>query len=266
MRNIIISIFLFLGVFANAADISVWQKSTLNKVIQKGELVVGMDPGYMPFEMKDKKGNIIGFDVDIAKLMAKSMGVKLKLIPTAYDGIIGGILADKFDIIISGMTITQERNLKINFSDPYANVGQTLIVQKKYQGKNWRDLDKEGKVIVTKLGVTGEFAAKRMFKKASIKTFDTEADAVQEILNGKADAFIYDKPYNIIFMGEKGGSNIIHWTKELTYEPIGFGIRKGDADFINWLNNFLKQIKGDGKYDAIYKKWFEDTKWLKKVM
>ena len=106
-------IILFLGTSFFASDIDLWKSSTLNKILQRGELRIGLDPGYMPFEMKDKNGRLIGYDIDMAKKMAKDMGVKLKIVPTDWDGIIAGLLTDKFDIIMSGMTITQQRNLKI---------------------------------------------------------------------------------------------------------------------------------------------------------
>jgi polar amino acid transport system substrate-binding protein len=226
-----------------------------------------MEPGYMPFEMKDKKGKIIGFDVDIARKMAKDMGVKLKIVPTAWDGIIAGLLAGKYDMIISGMTITQKRNLKINFANPYISIGQTMLVRASVAKgkKSWKDLDKPQYTIVTKLGVTGEIATRRMFKHAKIRTFDTEADAVQELLNGKADAFVYDKPYNAMFMAKRGGKGIVFWDKDLTFEPLGWAVRKGDPDFLNWLDNFLNQVKHDGTYEKIYNKWFKNISWLKRV-
>jgi polar amino acid transport system substrate-binding protein len=117
MRKILVALIVMLGLnsMVMADDINLWKKSTLNSVLQSGVLRVGMEPGYMPFEMKDKQGNIIGFDVDMAEAMAKAMGVKLELVPTAWDGIIAGLLTGKFDIIMSGMTVTQERNLKPEF-------------------------------------------------------------------------------------------------------------------------------------------------------
>ena len=266
MKKILAAFLVMLGLQAMADDINLWQKSTLNSILQKGELTVGLEPGYMPFEMKDKQGNIIGFDVDVANEMAKAMGVKLKLVPTAWDGIIAGLLTGKYDIIISGMTITQERNLKINFATPYISVGQTILANKKFAGKKWSDLDKPEYTIVTKIGVTGEIAARKMFKKAKIRTFETEADAAQEVLNGNADAMVYDKPYNAIFFAEKGAGKLVHIDEELTYEPLGFAVRKGDPDFLNWLNNFLNQAQHDGTYQKIYDRWFKDTAWQKKVM
>ncbi|MEA1915852.1 MAG: transporter substrate-binding domain-containing protein [Campylobacterota bacterium] len=253
-----------------ASDINLWKNSTLNKIVQRGELRVGMEPGYMPFEMKDKKGNIIGYDVDMAKKMAKEMGVKLKLVPTAWDGIIAGLITEKYDIIMSGMTITQARNLKVNFANPYIVVGQTVMMRKELAGEvtTAKDLDNPKYTIVSKLGVTGEIATRKFFKKAKIVTFETEADAAAEVLSGKADAIVYDQPYNVLFMSDKGKDRLIHLDTPLTYEPLGWAIRKGDPDFTNWLNNFLRQMQEDkvvGFSDKIYDKWLIDTKWLKRV-
>ncbi len=270
MKKILMVILAITTLNLFGADLELWKNSTLNKILQKGELRVGMEPGYMPFEMKDKKGNIIGYDVDMARKMAKEMGVKLTLVPTSWDGIIAGLVTDKYDIIMSGMTITQQRNLEVNFSNPYIVVGQTLMMRNELAGtiKTAKDLDKEGYTIVTKLGVTGEIATKKFFKKAKIVTFETESDAAAEVLNGKADAMVYDQPYNILFMSDKGKDRLVHLDTPLTYEPLGWAIRKGDPDFLNWLNNFLKQMQEDkvvGFSEELYNKWLVDTSWLQRV-
>ena len=270
MRKLFMAMLAFATLNMFAADIDLWKESTLNKIIQSGELRVGMEPGYMPFEMKDKKGNIIGYDVDMARQMAKEMGVKLTLVPTSWDGIIAGLITNKFDIIMSGMTITQQRNLKVNFSDPYIVVGQTIMMRKDLEAtvKTAKDLDKPEYTIVTKLGVTGEIATKKFFKKAKIVTFETEADAAAEVLSGRADAMVYDQPYNVLFMSNKGKDKLFHLATPLTYEPLGWAIRKGDPDFLNWLNNFLRQSQEDkvvGFSDELYEKWLVDTSWLQRV-
>lgn len=250
-----------------SADLALWQKSTLNEIVKRGELRVGLEPGYLPFEMKDKRGSVIGFDVDVAREMAKAMGVKLTLVPTSWDGLIPGLITDKFDIIISGMTISQERNLRVNFADPYIIVGQTLLVRKGLEKgvKNYKDLDRSDLRLVTKFGVSAEYAAKRLFKNVKLKTYDTEAEAVQELLNGKADIFIFDLPFNVAFMSQKGAGMLVHLDTPLTYEPLGWAVKKGDPDFLEWLNHFLVQIKNDGTYDELYKRWFVETKWLERI-
>lgn len=248
-------------------DIELAKKSTLKKILEKGELRVGFEAGYMPFELTDKKGNFIGFDIDIAKEMAKAMGVKFVPVNTAWDGIIPSLLTDKFDIIMSGMTITQERNLKVGFADPVVIVGQTIVLNKKLKGviKSYKDLNNKKFVVTSKLGTTGEKAVKRLIPDCNYKSFETETEAVLEVINNKADAFIYDLPYCAVFMAEQGNGKAVFLDTPFTYEPIGWAIRQGDPDFMNWLNNFLRQIKNDGTYDKIYNRWFNSTSWYKRV-
>ena len=125
------------------ADIELAKKSTLEQILKSGELRVGFEAGYMPFEMTDKKGRFVGLDIDMAKEMAKAMGVKFVPVNTAWDGIIPALLTKKFDIIMSGMTITQERNLKINFCDPYIVVGQTILLNKKHEDMSPVNFDEQ---------------------------------------------------------------------------------------------------------------------------
>ena len=176
---------------ASASDL--WAQSTLQGIIKRGELRVGMEAGYMPFEMRDKSGRIIGFDVDIARLMARAMGVELKLVNTAWDGIIPSLLTDKFDVIIAGMTITPERNLQVNFTQPYMLIGQSIVLNKRHEKtvSSYRDLNDPKFVISTKLGTTGDIAARRYLSRAQVRTYESESEAVTEVRNGRADAFVY---------------------------------------------------------------------------
>ena len=252
---------------AHASDIDLAQKSTLNSIMKRGELRCGIDSGYLPFEMTDKNGRFIGFEIDIAREMAKAMGVKFVPVNMAFDGIIPALLTDKIDIITAGMTVNSKRNLQINFADPLIVVGQTVIVNKKLEGKikSYKDLNNPDYTLVSKLGTTGEQAAKRLLPKANYKSFETETDAALEVLNGKASAMVYDLPFNSIFMAEQGKGKLFFLDTPFTYEPIAWGICKGDPDFLNFLNNFLRQIKNDGRYDKLYNKWFKSTAWRKSM-
>ena len=150
------------------ARIKVQAAGAVEDAVKRGTLRVGMDPTYMPFEMTNKRGQIIGFEVDLLKAMAKSMGVKLELVSTSYDGIIPALLTDKFDMIGSGMTLTQERNLRLNFSEPFIVVGQTLLVRKELEGKikSYKDLNDPQYSITSKIGTTGEIVARKLISKA----------------------------------------------------------------------------------------------------
>jgi polar amino acid transport system substrate-binding protein len=252
---------------AFGADIELAKKSTLEQILRNGELRVGFEAGYMPFEMTDKRGNFVGFDIDVAKEMAKAMKVKFTPVNTAWDGIIPALMTDKFDIIMSGMTITQERNLKVNFAEPYIIVGQTILIDKKYGEtvKSYKDLNDSKYIVTSKLGTTGEQAVKRMIPRATYKSFETETEAALEVVNGKAAAFVYDLPYNVVFMAQQGKDRLIFLDEPFTFEPLAWAVNKGDPDFLNWLNNFLRQIKNDGRYEQIYNKWIKSTDWIKEV-
>jgi polar amino acid transport system substrate-binding protein len=240
---------------------------TLAEIQKRGKLRIGMEPGYMPFELTNKKGEIIGFDADIAKRMAKAMNVELELVSTAWDGIIPALITGKFDIIMSGMTLTQERNLTVNFAEPYILIGQSVLLKKELADKvkSYKDLNDPKYTVASKLGTTGEQATKKMIPNAKYISYETEQEGVMELVNGKVDAFIYDLPFNTVALSQKGQGKIVHLAEPFTKEPLAWAVRKGDPDLLNWLNHFLNQIKYDGVYDKIHQKWFQDDTWMKEI-
>ena len=248
---------------AFSADIDLAKKSTIEQIMKRGELRVGFESGYVPFEMTNKKGEFIGFDMDYGRRLAKDMGVKFVPINTAWDGIIPALMTGKFDIIMGGMTITQERNLKVNFADPYIVVGQTILLNKKLKDQvlSYKDLNNPKFIVTSRMGTTGEQAIKRYIPKATYKGFETQVEAGLEVINGKADALVYDLPFCGFLYGSQGKGKTIFLSDPFTYEPLAWAINKGDPDFLNYLNNFLRQTKGDGFYDRMYKKWITGTKW-----
>lgn len=255
-----------LGVMA-WSGIGAAQAGAIDEAVKRGTLRVGMDPTYMPFEMTNKRGEIIGFEVDLLKAMAKTMGVKLELVSTSLDGIIPALMTDKFDLIGSGLTVTQERNLRINFSDPFVVVGQTLLIRKELADKvkSYKDLNSADYRVTSKVGTTGEFVARKLIAKAQYHGYDNEQEAVMDVVNGKADAFIYDSPYNVVAVEKAGNGKLLFLEKPFTYEPLAFGLKKGDYDSLNFINNFLRQAHEDGSYDRIHDKWFKSATWLKEM-
>jgi polar amino acid transport system substrate-binding protein len=252
-------------VFSGSIELA--KQSTIESILKRGELRVGFESGYVPFEMTNKKGEFIGFDIDFGKRLAKSMGVKFVPVNTAWDGIIASLTTDKFDIIMGGMTITQERNLKINFADPYIVVGQAILLNNKHAEAvtSYKDLNDPKFIVTSRMGTTGEQAIKRMVPKATYKGFESEAEAGLEVINGKADALIYDLPFVGFMYASQGKGKTVLLDKPFTYEPLAWAINKGDPDFLNYLNNFLRQCKGDGFYDKVYNKWIKGSDWKKEV-
>jgi polar amino acid transport system substrate-binding protein len=238
--------------------------SALEDILKRGQLLVGLEAGYQPFEMQDEKGNIVGFDIDMAYELGKAIfgeggEKKVKIVNTAWDGIIPGLMTHKYDIIMAGMTVLQSRNLKVNFCDPYYYIGQTLLINKKDKDKikSYKDLNKEGVIITSKLGVTGGFTAEKLMPKATLRLFKTEAEGALQVANGVADAYIYDEPQVRVFAAKYKDSTVGLF-EPLTYEPLAWAVRKGDPDFINFLNNFLAQVRGDGRWEKLKQKWFVD--------
>ena len=254
-------------VFAMVVSTSFAMAGTLDEIQKRGKLRVGMEPGNMPFILNSQKGEIIGFDVDMSKHMAKAMGVDLELVSTAWDGIIPALLADKFDVIISGMTLTQERNMTINFTSPYFETGQSILLNNKIAAKinSYKNLNDPKYTVGSKLGTTGEQAIKRMIPKAKHESYKTEQEGVLQVVTGKIDAFVYDMPYNTIAVSKHGQGKVTHLAQAFTFEALAWGVRKGDHDFLNWLNNFMYQIKKDGTYNKIHSKWFQNDAWLKEI-
>ncbi len=255
-----------LAVFGSLSLSPAWA-GKLEQIKQDG-LRVCLEPAYMPFEITDKRGEIIGFDPDLAALMAKDLGAaKLELVSTAWDGIIPALITNKCDIIMSGMTITDERKQKVDFSEPYMLVGQTILLRKDLAGKikSYKDLNKPDYKVASKLGTTGEIAAKQYIPKAKYFSYETEAEGVMEVVNGKVDAFVYDAPYNLVANVQRGEGKLVFLDKPFTNEPIGWAVAQGDPAFLKAINAFLAKIKKDGSHEKLQQKWFKNTDWLKDV-
>ena len=261
----LVAVFALVSTPAFSADIELAKKSTIESILKAGKIRVGFESGYLPFEMTNTKGNYMGFDIDMAKHLAKAMGVKFEPVNTAWDGIIPALITDKIDVIIGGMTVTQERNLAICFSDPYIVVGQAILVNKKHAGniKSYKDLNDPQYTVCSKLGTTGEKAVKQYIPKAKYKSFEVESEACMEVIQGNADATVYDLPLIEFFQAAHGEGKTYALNQPFTFEPLAIGLKKGDPDFINFLNNFIRQYKNDGRWEKSYNKWIKSNDWQK---
>lgn len=239
----------------------------LDDATRRGALKVGTTPTYVPFEMTDKQGRIIGFEVDLLQVMSRALGVELELVVVPYTELLSGLEQNKFDLIGSGMTVTQERNLKLNFSDSFIVVGQTALLHPRLAGQvaSIEDLDNAGYKVATIEGTTGQAAARRFLGAARLSSFATPEEGVRQVRAGNVDAFVHDAPYNLIAANRPENAELLALEQPFTYEPLAFGLKKGDYDSLNWINHFLNQIAQDGTYDRLYDKWFRDTSWMAEV-
>ncbi len=238
------------------------QESTLEQIMRRGVMRVGMST-FVPWAMQNKDGRFIGFEIDVATRLARDMGVQVEFIPTKWSGIIPALLTGKFDIIIGGMGIKPDRNLKVNFSTPYDYTGMSIVAHRE-KAKGYTSLDdfnKPGVTVAARLGTTAAAAAENFLPQASLRLFDDEAQAIQELLNGRVHAVIASAPLPAFQSLLHPERLFLPFDDTFTQEPIGFAVRKGDFDTINFLDNWIRFVQAEGWLEKKKKYWFETRDW-----
>jgi len=245
-------IFPALGLAGEAAP---QMADTLQQVIKKGELVVGTFDFYPPWGFRDAQNNIVGMDVDIAKELASDDVLKVKMtlmpVPTTQDRI-NFLLSGKIDVAISNFTATLPRSKVITFTDPYVIDGVGVIYRKELKIADWKDLN--GKRVAVTTGSTGEILVKKQAPQAKLLQFDQASTALLAVQQNKADAQIEDYTYTVYHAGRD--KNLAFLNKPLDFQPYCFGVRKGDQEWLNYLNFYIYRLQQSGKMKELYKKWF----------
>jgi len=242
------------------------KESTVEQVLKRGVLRVGMST-FVPWAMKDKKGELIGFEIDVARRLAEDMGVKVAFVPTKWDGIIAALQAGKFDVIIGGMGITTKRSLKVNFTIPYDYTGMSLVAHReKAKGfDKLEDFNRPDVILVARLGATPVAAARKHMPKAEIRQFDDEAQAVQELVNGKAHALVASAPLPAFQAVKYPKKLFLPLEGTFTKEPIAFAVRKGDFDTVTLFNSWITVVESEGWLAERKHFWFETKDWQDQV-
>ncbi len=251
---------------SGSATASSNQDSIIEKIMQRGVLRVGMST-FVPWAMKDKTGELIGFEIDVARRLAKDMGVKIEFVPTKWSGIIPALLMGKFDVVIGGMGIQPMRNLKVNFSIPYDYTGMSMVASKKLaEGFNsLEDFNKPEVIVAARLGSTAVTATKKYLPNAQIRMFDDESQAYQEVINGRAHAVVGSAP-TPAFQAIKNPDRLFLPLKgNFTQEPIGFALQKGDVDTLNFFNNWIIYVAAEGWFKERKAHWFETKDWESQI-
>ena len=224
--------------FAGELQRKLVQESAIEKIMRKGEMKIGIGI-FVPWSFKDINGKLTGFEVDVAKKVAKDMGVKAKFVPTEWSGIIPSLLTGKFDVIIGGMGVTPARNLKVNFTIPYEYSGMSMVAHKsKAKGfSSLSDFNKKEVSIAVRMGTTAEQAARKYIPNATLKLFENESQALQELNLGRVHAVVSSAPMPVFHALKYPDKLFIPIKENFTKEPIGFALKKGDHDALNYFNN-----------------------------
>jgi polar amino acid transport system substrate-binding protein len=219
----------------------------MDRILQKGELVVGITGTQPPLNATTKDGKIIGFDADIARLIATNMGVKVKFKAMAFAKLLPALKTGQIDLILSSMSMTLERNLKVAFVGPYYVSGKGILTKTQTIAA-LQDPD----------GLN-----RPQFKIAALQN-STSKVFVGQSLQDKIDAVIADYPFCAFTAFRNKDKGLVAGQSKLTFEPLGIAVRE-DTLLINWLQNFMIMLEGSGQVNLLNKRWFQDASWVKEL-
>tara|TARA_B100002003_G_C14134891_1_gene545737 strand:- start:1629 stop:2459 length:831 start_codon:yes stop_codon:yes gene_type:complete len=248
--------------FAGKLQNQLVKESTLEQILKRGVLRVGMDT-FVPWAMKDKTGKFVGFEIDVAKQLAEDMGVKVEFVPTKWAGIIPALLTGKFDVIIGGMGIRTKRAMKVNFTIPYDYSGMSMVASKaKADGfSSLEDFNKSEVELAIKMGTTAVMAAKKFMPKAKRRLFEDQAQAYQELRNGNVHAVVGSSPRPAFEAAKYSETLFMPMRDNFTKEPIAFALRKGDFDTMVFFNGWIQTKRDQGWLQDKHHYWFGTRNW-----
>lgn len=230
---------------------------SMQDIKDKGKFVVGLDDSFPPMGFRDEKGEIVGFDIDLAKEAAKRMGVDVEFKPVAWDGIVLSLKNKDIDVIWNGLTITEKRKQEIDFSKVYLENRQIIVVGGSSSIASKKDLN--GKVVGIQLGSSSEEALnadqETVKSLKDIRKFSNNTEALMDLSAGRVDAVVVDEVVGRYYISKKPNEYKI-LQDDFGRESYGVGIRKEDVSFKTALDKALDDMKNDGTAEAISKKWF----------
>lgn len=247
--------FLFILILA-VSSFFIFSSCSKNKNTGK-KLTIATDATWPPMEFVNKDKEIVGFNIDIMKAIAAEAGFEVEFRNTAWDGIFAGLAANKYDAVISSVTITEERQKNMDFSNPYVNAGQVIVVKKELEG-----VDKlsqlEGKSAGAQIGTTGAIEIAKN-KAITLKSYDEIGLAIEDLANGRVDAVVCDSPIaaDYVLQNEQY-QNILKIVGEpFTKEEYGIAVRKGNKEVLDLINDGLAKVLKKGTNKELEKKWLK---------
>jgi len=230
--------------------------STISKVQEKGELVLGTSGNMTPMTRQLENGDVVGLDIDLAEVMAAALKVKLTIKVMPLDQLATAVENGTVDVVLSNYTMTPERNTQVAFVGPYLTSGKCLITKiPDLANAKKEDLaDKSSNLVVIE-GSTSEAFAKALMKKANILPSKSQETAIEMVRSGKADAMLTDFPICQATVVNNPDDNFVSIFSRLTYEPIGIAVNPNDPHFINWTQNFLDRMEKTGYLAVLGQKW-----------
>ena len=264
-----LSLLLFLGGCAqmNSNTAKASASPVIDRILQRGEIAVGMAGNMPPMNMTSKEGELIGYEVDLAKAMAKAMGVRAKLTVMPFAELLPALQAGKIDLILSNMTITPGRNLKVAFVGPYFISGKAFLTKIKTiaMADEAEDIDAKNTKLVALKGSTSQAFVEDAIPDATLIAANDYDEAVKMVLEDKVHAMVADYPICVVSVFRYPNQGLLSVVTTLTYEPIGVGVPAGDPLLVNWVENFMGIAEETGFLQELQENWLLQADWLNRL-
>jgi len=243
---------------------SLQAQERLNQITKRGVIKVGMTGEQPPFNMLGKDGKLIGYEVDLAEMLAESMGLELELVTMPFQDLLPAVPNGKVDVVMSGMTITMERNLKVAFIGPYIISGKSFVTKTKSLAKveEVGELDQSKLRISFLKGSTSEAFVRTLLPEAKALPAANYDAAVKALLSAEANIMVADYPICALTALQNPSANLVVLDEPLTIEPIGMALPPEDPLLMNFVQNYFNALSMAGVLDRLEQYWFEDAAWL----
>ena len=266
---VFVALLLFLGGCAqtNSNTAKASASPVIDRILQRGELAVGMTGNMPPLNMTSKEGELIGYEVDLARAMAKAMGVKAKPVVMPFAELLPALQSGKIDLILSNMTITPGRNLKVAFVGPYFTSGKAFLTKIKTiaMADEPGDIDAKKTKLVALKGSTSQAFVEEAIPEATLFAASDYDEAVKMVLEDKVHAMVADYPICVVSVFRYPDQGLLSVVTTLTYEPIGVGVPAGDPLLVNWVENFMGIAEKVGLFEELKRKWLSNADWLQRL-
>jgi len=228
----------------------------LKTIQEKGVINVGLEGTYPPFSFQDENGKLTGFEVELSELLAKELGVKAKVQPTKWDGILAALESKRLDVVINQVTISEERKKKYDFSEPYTISGiQALILKKKAEQLNiHKAADLAGKKVGVGLGTNYEQWVKQDVPQADVRTYEDDPSKFADLRNGRIDAILIDRLAALEYAQKAKDTELAG--DAFSRLESGVALRKGEPELLEAINKALDKLKADGTLAKLSEKYF----------
>lgn len=252
---------------SSAPQVPASAKPVIDRIVQRGELRVGTSGTQPPLSATTKDGKIIGFDVDLAGELAKEMSVRLTLVPMQFAELMPSLERGEVDMVLSGLTITPERNLKVAFVGPYLLSGMSLLTKQPTMAKlrHAEDIDTAKVKLAALRSSTAETFAREKLPHAKLVLVDTLDDGVDQVRKGKVDALLADHPFCLVVVSRYKNDHFETLRTPFTFDALGIALPPSDPLLVNWTQNTLADLDDSGAMLDMMYKWFEENAWMKQL-